>query len=180
MTLIGGGARSGKSSYALELARMKGKKRLFVATAQAFDAEMQRRITAHKVERGEEFVTLEEPHAVESAFQNALAFDVVVLDCLTLWLSNLLLADIEERTILQRVEALGSILAERRVHSIIITNEVGMGIVPETALGRTFRDLSGRAHQRLSAMADELYLGAIGVMLRLRPAPVQVVPRQDA
>jgi adenosylcobinamide kinase/adenosylcobinamide-phosphate guanylyltransferase len=93
---------------------------------------------------------------------------------LTLWLSNLLLQGKSSDQVLAEVERLAAVLERRRAHVLLVTNEVGMGIVPDNALARTFRDLAGRAHQRLSAIADELHFAALGVMLRLHPEPVTV------
>jgi adenosylcobinamide kinase / adenosylcobinamide-phosphate guanylyltransferase len=171
IALIGGGVRCGKSAFALALARQLGTRRLFIATAQAFDDEMAQRIAAHRVERGDEFITLEEPLAVPEALEQCDA-DVVVIDCLTLWLSNLLMQDASDAQIEARVAALAQALSTQRFHSVIVTNEVGMGVVPDNALGRRFRDCAGRAHQRLSALADHVYFGALGSLLRLRPGPV--------
>jgi adenosylcobinamide kinase/adenosylcobinamide-phosphate guanylyltransferase len=98
----------------------------------------------------------------------------VVLDCVTLWLSNLLLAETPGHEILEKVDALAELLAKRPFHAIVVTNEVGMGIVPETPLGRAFRDLSGLTHQRLARRADEIHVAILGVVLRVRPAPVQL------
>jgi adenosylcobinamide kinase/adenosylcobinamide-phosphate guanylyltransferase len=98
---------------------------------------------------------------------------VVVVDCLTLWLSNLLVAELPGPEIAARLEALEAALARRRFHAVVVTNEVGMGLVPETPLGRAFRDLTGRAHQRLARTADEIYLAAMGIILRVHPGPVE-------
>jgi adenosylcobinamide kinase/adenosylcobinamide-phosphate guanylyltransferase len=103
--------------------------------------------------------------------------DVVVVDCLTLWLSNLVCRGDSEGQIVERVDALVAALAQRRYHALVVTNEVGLGIVPETPLGRLFRDVTGRAHQRLSAIADEIHLAILGTILRLRPEPLTVAPR---
>jgi adenosylcobinamide kinase/adenosylcobinamide-phosphate guanylyltransferase len=174
--LVGGGVRCGKSAFALRLAEELGTRRVFIATAQAFDAEMAERIAAHKLERGELFRSVEEPVALAEALQaEADHADVVVIDCLTLWLSNLILQDLGAANVAQRVEALANVLAARRCHVIMVTNEVGMGLVPETALGRLFRDCAGRAHQRLARECDEVYAGVLGCILRLRPAPVELV-----
>ncbi len=177
--LVGGGARSGKSAFALQLALTRGNTRIFLATAQAFDDEMRARIDAHIAERGSQFTTIETPYELDRAVASLGAtrpdVDVVVIDCLTLWLSNLLLAAKPPAAILDRVDALAHALAEAPFDSVIITNEVGMGLVPETPLGRVFRDLSGHAHQRLARTADEVYLAALGVILRLRPGPVALV-----
>jgi adenosylcobinamide kinase/adenosylcobinamide-phosphate guanylyltransferase len=95
------------------------------------------------------------------------------VDCLTLWLSNLLVEGMAEGAIGERVEALAAVLARRRFHAVVVTNEVGMGVVPETPLGRLFRDVTGRAHQRLVRDADEIYLAAMGLVLRVHPGPVE-------
>ncbi len=169
--LVGGGVRSGKSDFALSLARRLGKRRLFLATAQAGDDEMAERIRRHRQTRGEDFVTIEEPLAVADAIRRHQDHDVLVLDCLTLWLSNLLVQGCSQEQALQRVDDLLAVLAERMQHAVIITNEVGMGIVPETALGRMFRDVAGLAHHRLSHLADEVYLAVLGTILRIKPGP---------
>lgn len=172
--LIGGGVRSGKSALALARARLLGQRRVFVATARADDEEMRQRAARHRRERGAAFQSLEEPIALASMLRRLESVDVVVIDCLTLWLSNLLLEGPAPSQIEDRVEELAAILAERRFHAVLVSNEVGMGVVPETALGRTFRDLAGRAHQRLARCADEVYFVVMGMILRLKPGPVQV------
>lgn len=176
IALVGGGARSGKSAFALALARSRGARRVFVATGQAFDDEMRARIAAHARERGPDFVTIEEPVAVPARLDqlDAAQADVVVIDCLTLWLSNLMLRDEPEAAIAHHVDALADALRRCACHTIVVTNEVGLGLVPETPLGRAFRDVTGRAHQTLAAIADDLYLAVMGVVLQLRPAPVSL------
>jgi adenosylcobinamide kinase/adenosylcobinamide-phosphate guanylyltransferase len=171
--LVGGGARSGKSAFALARAAELGARRAFIATAQAFDDEMRARIAAHVHERGALFETYEVPHALPEALAEIDA-DVVVVDCLTLWLSNLLLQERTSDQIAAEVERLATVLERRRAHVVLVTNEVGMGIVPDNALARTFRDVAGRAHQRLAAMADEIHFAALGVLLRLHPEPLTV------
>ncbi len=178
LIVVGGGVRSGKSAFALELARGLGSRRAFVATARAFDGEMRERIDRHVLERGSEFVTYEEPTELASLLAR-LDADVVVVDCLTLWLSNQLLRDPAPpiAALEAEIERLVAALRERRNHVILVTNEVGMGVVPESALGRSFRDLAGRAHQRVCAVADAIYFAAMGCMLRLAPAPVELMSR---
>ena len=175
IALVGGGARSGKSAFALEHARSLGARRTLLATAEAHDAEMRARIAQHRRERGGDFVTVEEPIAVPEALLALRDLDVVVIDCLTLWLSNLLLREESQAQINERVDALCETLRAAPFHAVIVTNEVGMGIVPESALGRTFRDLAGLAHQRIARSADQIYLAAVGCVLRISPAPLQVV-----
>lgn len=176
--LIAGGARSGKSAFALRWAMPRAtsnEQRVFCATAQVLDDDMRIRAQAHQEERSDRFRTIEAPHQLEHALRTLDDASVVVIDCLTLWLSNLLLADVAVSAIEQRVAALGSALKHARFDSIIVSNEVGMGVVPDNALARTFRDLAGRAHQTLAATSDELYFATMGTVLRLRPAPVELV-----
>jgi adenosylcobinamide kinase / adenosylcobinamide-phosphate guanylyltransferase len=171
--LVGGGVRSGKSAFALRRARELGSRRVFVATAQALDAEMEQRVAAHRRERGEDFRTVEAPRALLAALRAIDGADVVVVDCLTLWLSNLLLDGLSCERIEQQVLELAGWLGERHRHCVIVSNEVGLGIVPDNALARAFRDVAGRAHQLLGARADEIYVGLFGQLLRLRPGPVE-------
>lgn len=169
ITLVGGGARSGKSAFALDLARRIGPRRVFLATAEPCDDEMAKRIRRHADERGAEFRTLEVPVEVVEALRMLDDADVVVVDCLTLWISNLLLQGRDEEAILAESKRLAAVLRSKPYHSILVTNEVGMGLVPETPLGRVFRDVCGRVHQALAREADEVYFGAMGILLRLKP-----------
>lgn len=173
VAFIGGGARSGKSRFALQLARARGERRVFIATAQALDAEMRARIAAHQRTRGDDFRTLEAPLALPAVLERlAGECDVVVIDCLTLWLSNLLLRGDSESQIEAQVDVLARELERRAFQAVVVSNEVGLGLVPETALGRSFRDLSGLAHQRLARIADDIYWALLGSVLRVRPEPV--------
>jgi adenosylcobinamide kinase/adenosylcobinamide-phosphate guanylyltransferase len=175
VVLVGGGVRSGKSAFALVRARQLGERRAFIATGEALDDEMRERVRRHREERGADFETHEVPEEVERVL-SGLDAEVVVIDCLTLWLSNLLIAsEGEDAALEQRLRAFASQLAERRQHVIVVTNEVGLGIVPDNALARRFRDLTGRAHQEIGRIADEVYFGAMGQLLRLKPAPVEAV-----
>jgi adenosylcobinamide kinase/adenosylcobinamide-phosphate guanylyltransferase len=178
LILIGGGVRCGKSAFALRLARRLGKRRLYIATAEGRDGEMAARIARHAAERGPDFRTLEAPTEVVDAVEQADA-DVAVLDCVTLWLSNLLLRGDSEERILGQVDRLVEAVRTRPFPTIAVTNEVGMGIVPEHPLGRAFRDLSGRAHQALSARADEIYFGALGTLIRLKPGPIALATAEE-
>lgn len=173
LILIGGGVRSGKSAFALRLARKLGERRAFIATAQAFDDEMRQRIDAHRRERADEFETHEEPVALTRCLAQIEA-EVVVIDCLTLWLSNLLLSERSQAQIIEAIDELATCLRARSGSVLVVTNEVGLGVVPETRLGRVFRDLAGLAHQRLSAESDEIYAGLLGCIVRLHPAPLQL------
>ncbi len=167
LILIGGGSRSGKSSYALQLAREAGPRRALVATAQAFDDEMRARIAQHRAERGTEFVTFEEPMAIAPLLTaHAAAFDAIVVDCLTLWLSNLLLAGGYD--LAAEGERLVAAAASSPAAVILVTNEVGCGIVPDNALARTFRDAAGRLNQQAAARAAAVHWMVFGIPWRVR------------
>src|SRR4029079_4523894 len=168
--------RSGKSRFALARAQALGARRLFIATAERSDDEMRDRIARHRAARGAGFDTLEEPRALPEALAADRDHDVILVDCLTIWIANLLVDGATADAVQERIGALLVALAGRRGHVIIVSNEVGMSLVPATPLGRVFRDLTGLAHQRIAAVADELYLAAMGAVLRLRPGPVEVAP----
>jgi adenosylcobinamide kinase/adenosylcobinamide-phosphate guanylyltransferase len=173
LIFVGGGARSGKSALALRIASTHGPRRVFLATAQAFDKEMRDRIDRHQAEREERYRTIEEPLAVPEAVRSVTDCDVLLLDCITLWMSNLLLAEVSD--IQPRVHSLITAISDAPFDTIVVSNEVGQGIVPMNALARRFRDETGWAHQSLAAAADQVYYGALGMMLRLKPGPVEPV-----
>ncbi len=173
LVLVGGGVRSGKSAYAVARARSLGPRRAFVATARPYDAEMAERIRRHQAERAGEFALIEEPLAVAEAVGRLEGFDVAVVDCVTLWISNQLIDRVSPEEIDRRSAALAVALRRAPCHVVVVTNEVGMGVHPESALGRTFRDLAGRAHQALARAADEIHLAVLGTLLRLKPGPVE-------
>jgi adenosylcobinamide kinase / adenosylcobinamide-phosphate guanylyltransferase len=167
LILVGGGSRSGKSTFALELARQRGARRAFVATAQAFDEEMRERIALHRAERDATFTTIEEPlELAQSITQCAAQFDVILVDCLTLWVSNLLVQDATD--IDERGAELARTAAATSAICIVVTNEVGCGIVPENALARRFRDHAGRLNQQAARAAREVYLLHFGIPSRLK------------
>lgn len=172
IVLVGGGVRSGKSRFALERAEALGPRRVFLATAQAFDSEMQERVERHKMERGPGFRTIEEPIQIPEVILQLTDTDVVVVDCLTLWLSNLLMQSEDEEKLEQAVQALVEAIHRRHVSVVLVTNEVGMGVVPESRLGRIFRDAAGKTHQRLAKKADEIFFAMMGIVLRIHPGPV--------
>jgi Adenosyl cobinamide kinase/adenosyl cobinamide phosphate guanylyltransferase len=164
IVLVGGGSRSGKSRHALQLARDCGPRLGFIATAQALDDEMRERIHLHQRERGPGFLTIEEPVALAAAIaRSAAQLDAIVVDCLTLWLSNILSTDIESEV----SELIASSLASP-ARVIFVTNEVGCGIVPESALARRFRDCAGRLNQRVAEAASEVYWMVFGCALRVK------------
>ncbi len=165
--LVLGGARSGKSRYAQSVAERSGKKRVFIATAEAGDAEMAGRIAAHKAERGPEWRTLEAPLALAEALAETTAPDTILLvDCLTLWLTNLILGGRDAEAESQRLAAGIAALAGP---AIFVSNEVGGGIVPNNQLARAFRDAQGRLNQRVTEACDSVVLVAAGLPLVLKP-----------
>lgn len=165
--LVLGGARSGKSRYAQQRAEASGLAPVFLATATASDAEMQQRILRHQQDRGPEWQTVEVPLDLGGAIrQHGQPGRVLLVDCLTLWLGNLLLAG---RDAGAATETLAAAIGEARCPVILVGNEVGSGIVPEHALARRFRDDAGRTNQRIAATVDEVQLLVAGLPLRLKP-----------
>jgi adenosylcobinamide kinase / adenosylcobinamide-phosphate guanylyltransferase len=173
IVLVGGGVRSGKSSFAVELAHRLGRRRAFIATARASDDEMKLRIDRHRREREDAFTTLEQPLALADALTSLDGHDVVVVDCLTHWFTNLLLRKDPLKRILEQVDDVVGILARRRFHAVLVTNEVGMSVHPPTSLGRAFVEVAGWAHQRISRAADEIHLAVLGTVVRIKPGPVE-------
>jgi adenosylcobinamide kinase/adenosylcobinamide-phosphate guanylyltransferase len=183
VTLLIGGVRAGKSRKALELAQARRDAGgvLFVATAQALDEEMRARIDVHRRERPADWDTLESPLDVADDLRCSLTassgYSVVIIDCLTLWVSNVLLSLPEEADAEAIVEArardlldvLQSFVTAHDCAGIIVTNEVGLGVVPATRLGRRYRDALGRANQLAAAVADEVVLMVAGLSLPLKP-----------
>lgn len=163
--LITGGARAGKSRFAQAQAQALGQGRVsFVATAEALDEEMRQRITKHRAERPPMWETLEAPLEVPQAVQQA-RHRVVLLDCLTLWVSNLMLA---ERAVLPAVEHLLAVQAQTGKTLLVVSNEVGLGIVPENPLARRYRDLLGAANQRIAQEAQQVYLLVAGIPIQIK------------
>jgi adenosylcobinamide kinase/adenosylcobinamide-phosphate guanylyltransferase len=167
LILIGGGARSGKSRHALRLARQSGDRLAFVATARAEDDEMRARIARHRQERGSEFTTFEEPLAIAARLESEGArFDAILVDCLTLWLSNLLCAGVP--AIADECRRLVEAAAASPARVLLVTNEVGCGIVPDNALARQFRDLAGDLNQMAAEAAAEVYWMVLGIPLKVK------------
>lgn len=189
LTLITGGTRAGKTSFALTLARRHPGPVTYVATAEPGDQEMADRIAAHQAERPPAWHTVEAPLSPSRALKSVPAGHLVILDCLTLLTSNLLLRALPDAEFdaASAARALGSVEREvaavadaqsrREGPMIVVTNEVGLGIVPASALTRLYRDALGRANQRLAACADAVYLVVSGLALELRAAgAVPIIP----
>ena len=169
LTLVLGGARSGKSAFAQAAAEARasetGGRLVMIATAQAFDSEMAERIARHREDRGAAWTTLEAPLDLAGALAGLGADDVVVVDCLTLWLSNLML---DERDVAAAAAELVATVGRFEGALWLVSNEVGFGIVPDNALARRFRDEAGRLHQALAQAADAVTLVVAGLSLRLK------------
>ncbi|HID77704.1 MAG TPA: bifunctional adenosylcobinamide kinase/adenosylcobinamide-phosphate guanylyltransferase [Planctomycetaceae bacterium] len=175
IVLVTGGCRSGKSRYAQQLAESLPAPRLYVATCQPGDEEMRERVRRHRQSRaGRGWETAEEPIRVVELLRRNDPFRVVLVDCLTLWVANLMERcapvgqSLDEDTLAERCESLMAAARLRRGTVILVTNEVGMGIVPESVLARKFRDLMGRSNQVIGAQADQVVLMACGIPLVLK------------
>ena len=174
MTFILGGARSGKSRFAQELAAKLGKKVLFVATGEALDEEMNARIEVHKRSRPSTWKTLETPTDVAKAMRGKIGdAEVVIVDCLTLLVSNLMgTEDIDAETLEKKVtaelEELVAFMRTTEAHFIIVSNEVGLGLVSPYPAGRVYRDALGMANQMLARHADEVYFMVAGIAIALK------------
>lgn len=189
--LITGGARSGKSTFAERLAKHYDSDVIYVATAQIFDNEMADRVEKHRKQRPESWKLIEEPYDIENVLhRNDRADAVILLDCVTIWLSNLLLAGLAddqssdeqeiddpttskaypelESAILGRVKNVAEIASRSNATMLLVTNEVGLGIVPDNPLGRLYRDLSGKSNQLLAQSADKVYLVVAGYPLDVK------------
>ncbi len=166
---ITGGARSGKSSFAEKLAGGFAGKRAYVATAQALDPEMTARIEQHRQNRGDSWDTYEEPLAIAELVKKlGSSYQVILLDCLTLWLSNVIARVDDDDEVVSRFDALASALTDFKGSCIVVSNEVGLGIVPDNPLARRFRDLAGIINQRMALTADEAYFLAAGIPVKIK------------
>lgn len=169
LIFITGGCRSGKSRYALDYANRHFAKKLYLATLQVLDEEMGRRVEEHRKLRGKEWITVEEPiEVIERIEQYQKGVEVILLDCLTLWLSNLILKWNDDSRILSEVDRFTRISKEVQSSLIVVSNEVGMGIVPVDPMGRRFRDLSGMANQRIAWVSDRVIFMVSGIPLFLK------------
>ncbi|MEO0400698.1 MAG: bifunctional adenosylcobinamide kinase/adenosylcobinamide-phosphate guanylyltransferase [Pseudomonadota bacterium] len=165
-TFILGGARSGKSRRAQTLAEEISAQRIFIATAEPFDEEMLERITRHRSDRGPDWQTVEAPLELSEAISRWASADTVCLvDCLTLWLSNLMHAD---RDVARETDAVKQSIRNAAGPVVLVSNEVGFGLVPETPLGRRFRDAQGRVNQEIAAACDRVEFIAAGLSITLK------------
>lgn len=168
VTLVLGGARSGKSRYA-ELAIMASPPPWFyIATAETFDDEMTARIAEHRLRRGRDWQTIEAPLDLAGAIATIPASSAVLVDCLTIWLSNLMF---KEHNIDVEIERLLATMTARKAPLFLVTNEVGFGIVPDNAQARRFRDLQGRLNQRIAAQSDRVVLVVAGLPMFVKGKP---------
>ncbi|MDA8440846.1 MAG: bifunctional adenosylcobinamide kinase/adenosylcobinamide-phosphate guanylyltransferase [Peptococcaceae bacterium] len=189
IVVVTGGARSGKSSFAEKLAAQAGPEVVYLATAQAFDAEMTLRIAKHRASRPQNWQTVEEPIAVARRIVDLNEKKrVILLDCVTVWLSNLVLQGWDEgedasesllAAIMAEVAKLIGVMQQGEAKLICVTNEVGWSIVPENALGRFYRDLAGKVNQLLAEAADEVYLVVAGCPLEIKSPARQIIARLE-
>lgn len=166
---ITGGVRSGKSRFAQELASRGGLPVLYLATAAPGDPEMEGRIEAHRASRPKDWATVEEERDVLGVMEALKGPHTVLLDCVTLWISNLMGDGLSDEEILARVKSLADFFPGCPHRVILVSNEVGWGVVPPYPLGRRFRDLQGAVNQVLASAADEVYLLVAGIPLRIKP-----------
>lgn len=179
--LVTGGARSGKSDYAQDMAEKAGKQVLFVATAQARDEEMRRRIEAHRQARPASWRTLEVPNMVGAHIAHEIGdAGLILIDCITLLISNVIGEfvspsgdDVDiapaEKMVSREMDELVDCFKQTAADFIIVTNEVGLGLVPDNKLGRVYRDFLGKANQRLAMFADEVHFMVSGIPLKIKP-----------
>ena len=182
--LVLGGARSGKSRYAVEQAAQSGSRVAFLATAHALDGDMVARIARHRAERPARWTTLEEPQDVVAACRRAAtAHDLILVDCATVWVANLMERGDDDAAVLAAAEDLAKLQRERVASLLLVSNEVGEGVHPSTELGRRFRDLLGFVNQRLAAAADRVTLMVAGIPMAVKdtpPPPARRDPTHEA
>ncbi|WP_337266674.1 bifunctional adenosylcobinamide kinase/adenosylcobinamide-phosphate guanylyltransferase [Oryzifoliimicrobium ureilyticus] len=166
ITLVLGGARSGKSNFAERLTLESGQEPHYLATGRAFDQEMQERIDLHRKKRGQLWTTHEEPLTLVNQLSKIDGDDrAILVDCLTLWITNLMM---EERDVPQEFALLCDHLVKMQASVVLVSNEVGLGIVPDNKMARDFRDHAGRLHQAVAAIADKVYFVAAGLPLTMK------------
>jgi adenosylcobinamide kinase/adenosylcobinamide-phosphate guanylyltransferase len=183
--LVLGGCRSGKSGFAKQAAdHMARDKKIYLATSVPTDREMKKRVKHHQEDRGPDWATIEEPIAIHETIDRACTqAKVILVDCLTLWTSNLLLQETNEAGIMAAVDRLVDALNRSTCPVILVSNEVGYGIVPENSLARQFRDMAGLVNQRVAQAVDEVFVSMAGIPVQIKPnqiTPGQVAPGSDS
>ena len=169
LIFVTGGCRSGKSQFALDYANRRFQNKLYLATCEALDEEMVRRIEHHQLRRGSDWQTVEEPIKIADAIkQHANDMEVILLDCMTLWLSNLLMRKKDDREIMNELSRLVDTVSQGQTSFVFVSNEVGMGLVPTEPLGRRFRDLSGMTNQKIAEVAQTVVFMVSGIPIFLK------------
>ncbi|HKK33644.1 MAG TPA: bifunctional adenosylcobinamide kinase/adenosylcobinamide-phosphate guanylyltransferase [Desulfomicrobiaceae bacterium] len=169
--LVTGGCRSGKSLHGERVAESYGPRCVYVATAQVWDTEMADRVEGHRARRGKGWTTVEEPRDVVGVLrEHGQSCDAILVDCVTLWLTNLMLADLPDADIMERVHDLTREIRQCRASVILVSNEVGWGIVPENKMARRFRDLAGGANAVLAEAVDNVVLCVAGIPMAAKGA----------
>jgi len=170
LILVLGGTRSGKSRHAVETAKRYPEKTVFIATAAGLDAEMKERIRLHKIARPKVWKLVEEPLELSSALRGLNgSCGAAIIDCIGLWISNLLMADMSDRTIEKRIDELWKHIRTSKAGTVIVvSNEVGQGLVPADPVSRRFRDLVGRVNQVMAAGADEVIMMQAGIPVKIK------------
>lgn len=171
ITFVIGGCRSGKSSFALDQAdRITKKDKYFIATSIPLDPEMKKRVEKHQKERGKDWHTIEEPVLIHERINECSGeAGVILIDCLTLWLSNLLYQSFDVEGVLHHLQKLEKALLNCESPVFLVSNEVGLGIVPENRLAREFRDLAGMIHQRIAKLSDRVVMTIAGIDVEIKP-----------
>lgn len=167
---ITGAVKSGKSSLAVELAQKSGREVVFLATCEPLDEEMHQRVKKHQDDRPSHWGTLEEEIDIVSVLDGIGDNKIVILDCITLWLTNLLMKDLSDTEIYSEVDRLIDCIGSLNpnITLIIVSNEVGWGIVPENKMARLFRDIVGISHQKIAAVSDEVYMTVAGIKMKIK------------
>ena len=170
LVFVIGGCRSGKSKHALQAAeKIAARRKIYIATCRPQDDEMKQRVARHQKQRSPNWVTVEEPLDLPRAVaQNSLKADVILIDCLTLWTSNLLMETHDEAILKDNIEQLVQALAQANCPIVVVSNEVGSGIVPENRLARQFRDIVGWANQSVAASADKVVWMVAGIPVTVK------------
>lgn len=168
LIFITGAVRSGKSSFAIKLAKESNKQIVFLASCNPLDEEMKKRVKRHRQQRPKTWKTVEEPIEVAAVIEKAKKNQLIIFDCLTLWISNILLKDQKQTLIKKRIIGLIEVLKHTPATVLVVSNEVGWGVVPENKLARSFRDIVGITHQQIAKVSDEVYLIVAGQQLKLK------------